>query len=278
MKVSIVIPTYNEEKNIGRLLTSIKNQTYKDIEAIVVDDGSSDDTVKIAQKYTSKVFKRKHAERSIQRNFGASKSSGKYLIFLDADMELTPKVVESCVKKAKTTGAKAITIAETTVVTSFITRVRKFEREMYMGDAEIEVPRFFDRKVFFEFHGYDPKITGPEDYDLPYRISKKYKISRVSEYILHHEESRGLKNLLQKKYYYASKGAYHAQKHPELVRSQGNLFFRKVYFKNWRKFIAHPIIGFSFIIIRLLEAIWAVAGFISAVGFKKFLQTLFNLV
>ncbi|AEF97132.1 glycosyltransferase family 2 protein [Methanotorris igneus] len=54
--VSVIIPTYNSEKTIGICLESIKNQTYKNIEIIVVDKFSNDNTVEIAKKYTDKVF------------------------------------------------------------------------------------------------------------------------------------------------------------------------------------------------------------------------------
>ncbi len=274
--VSIIIPAKNEEKNIGRLLQSIKKQSYSKIETIVIDDGSLDSTVTVAKKYTKLVFERNHAERSAQRNFGARKANGNYLLFLDADMELTTKVVEDGVKIFKKTNTKAITIAEKTVGDNLIAQIRAFEREMYMNDETIEVARFFDKKVFFEFGGYDLKLTGPEDYDLPYRISKKYKLGRSNQYILHHEEGVTLHKLLKKKYYYASKGALYAKKHPELIKTQGNLFFRKAYFKNWRKFVDAPIIGAFFIFVRILESIWAVAGFVSAVGIMGFFRAIAN--
>jgi glycosyltransferase involved in cell wall biosynthesis len=276
--VSIIIPTFNEKKNIGRLLLSIKSQTYKNIETIVVDDGSKDKTVAIAKKYSAKVFSRKHAERSAQRNYGAEKSSGKYLLFLDADMELTELVVERCVKTIIKTKTAGITIAERTVGEGIIPKIRNFEREMYMGDPTIEVPRFFDKKIFFEFGGYDLRLTGPEDYDLPYRIGKKYKLSRTNEYILHHEEGATLMKLLKRKYYYASKGAVYASKHPELIATQGNTLIRGAYFRNWKKFLISPVLGILFISVRILETIWAVAGYISVVGFLGFLRSLTKLL
>src|SRR4030043_637563 len=99
--VSIIIPVFNEAPVIERLLQSLKKQTYKPLEIIVVDDGSVDNTIEIARRYADKLFKRKHAERSIQRNFGASNSKGKYLLILDADMELTPSVITECVVLAE---------------------------------------------------------------------------------------------------------------------------------------------------------------------------------
>lgn len=266
--VSIIIPTFNEESNIVRLLLSIKSQTYKNVESIVVDDNSTDKTVRIATKYADKVYKRKHAERSIQRNFGALKSRGDYLLFLDADMELGSNVVKECVFKAEENNLKALIIPEKTTGKGFISKIRQFEREMYENDFDVEVARFFDKKVFNEFSGYDSRLTGPEDYDLPYRISKKYKIGRTNEYLFHHESSLSLFKLLRKKFYYANKGAYYAKKHPELLFKQGILIFRKAYLRNWKKFIKKPILGLIFLFIRTLETISAGLGFIAAILFN----------
>lgn len=276
--ISIIIPAYNEEKVLGTLLESIKKQTYKNIEMVVVDDSSDDNTSGVARRYTNKVFVEPHAERSKQRNFGAGKSKGEYLIFLDADMELTPKVVEDVFRTIREEGAKALVIPEKTVGEGFIQKIRKFEREMYMKDPDIEVARVFERRVFFEFGGYDTALTGPEDYDLPYRISKKYKIIRSAKYILHHEEHLTLAGLLKKKYSYAQKGALYAQKHPELLSSQGNLLFRRAYLKNWRKFLKNPLLGLGFIFVRVLETISAVFGYISAVGLSGFFKSFTKMI
>ena len=272
--VSVIIPARNEEENIARLLQSIKNQTYKNIETIVIDDASSDRTVEIARRHTPHVFQRSFSERSIQRNFGAKISKGKYLVFLDADMELGKCVIGDCLKQIGLANFRALTIPEKTVGQSFIAKIRNFEREMYMGEFSFEVPRFFEKKAFWEYGGYDPKLTGPEDYDLPYRLSKKYKIARSSKYIFHHEENLSLKKLLWKKYYYAKNGAFYAVKHPKMVWVQGTILFRKVYLKNWKKFVKNPIYGVSFIFVRFLETLYALAGFISAVGISGLIKTL----
>jgi len=118
--VSVIIPAYNEEKVIEGLIDSIKKQSHKRIETIVVDDASVDKTVEIAKKFTKLVFTRRHAERSVQRNYGASKAGGEYFLFLDADMELTSDVVKECVELA-TKNAKigAIVIPEESVASNF---------------------------------------------------------------------------------------------------------------------------------------------------------------
>lgn len=273
--VSVIVTTKNEGANIDRFLRSVKAQKYNPIEIIVVDNNSTDGTKEISGKYTKKVFNF-GPERSAQRNFGAKKSLGKYLVFLDADMELTEEVIHDVVVSSQKQASPVMTIPERTVGDGFIQNVRKFEREMYMGEKDFEVPRFFTKDVFNEFGGYDTKLTGPEDYDLPYRIKSKYKGGRSHSYILHHEENLTISNLLKKKYYYANHGAIYALKHPKLVWVQGTILFRVVYLKNWRKFFNNPVVGISFIIVRLLETVWSLAGFVKAVGIVGFLKVVFN--
>src|SRR3990167_3285518 len=112
--VSIIVTTKNEEANIKRLLESIKSQTYSPIEIVVVDNNSTDNTKVIAKKYTNKVFNF-GPERSAQRNFGAKKSLGRYLVFLDADMELTEVVIHDTVVSSQKQNSPVMTIPERTV-------------------------------------------------------------------------------------------------------------------------------------------------------------------
>lgn len=84
-KFSIVIPVYNVEKFIKRTLDSIKNQTFKDYEVIVVNDGSTDKSMDIVKKYDVKIINSEHVEVSEARNIGAKQAKGEYLVFLDSD-------------------------------------------------------------------------------------------------------------------------------------------------------------------------------------------------
>lgn len=85
--VSIVIPAFNEEKNIEFCFSAILNLDYpkEKIETIVVDNGSTDDTVKVAQKYGAKVFIAPKVTIAALRNLGWQKSEGEYIAFLDSD-------------------------------------------------------------------------------------------------------------------------------------------------------------------------------------------------
>lgn len=86
--VSIIIPVYNSEKYISRCLDSLINQTYKNIEIVIVNDGSNDNSLDIISKYIDKRIKIYYQENqgpSIARNTGIEKSTGKYIMFVDAD-------------------------------------------------------------------------------------------------------------------------------------------------------------------------------------------------
>src|SRR6185437_10379377 len=99
--VSVIVPTKNSAATLEACLQSIKEQTYCPIELIVVDNHSSDTTQEIAKQFTDMVFVQ-GPERSPQRNLGARKASGHYLLMIDSDMELDGKVVEACISAVST--------------------------------------------------------------------------------------------------------------------------------------------------------------------------------
>lgn len=258
--VSIIITTKNSQRFIDSCLKTIKNQSYPNIEIIVVDNFSNDRTKDIALTYTKNLFE-KGPERSAQRNFGAKKAQGKYLLILDSDMELEENVVKDCVEKIKSEeDIKALIIPEISYGKSFWAKCRALERSCYIGDEIIEAARFFEKKIFFEFDGYDEQITGPEDWDLPQRIGKKYKISRIKSQIRHNEADLSLVKSIKKKYYYSQKFFKYAKKHPEIAKKQINIIFRPAFFRNWKKLIKDPIHALGFLFMKLCEANAGVIG------------------
>ncbi len=266
--VSVIVTTKNSQRFIGSCLKTIKDQSYPNIEIIVVDNFSNDKTKEIALRYTNKFFE-KGPERSAQRNFGAIKSKGKYLLILDADMELSEDIIKECVERIESDkNIKAIIIPEISFGESFWAKCKALERSCYIGDETIEAARFFNRDTFFEFEGYDEQITGPEDWDLPQRIKKKYKISRVKSQIRHNEADLSLIKSLRKKYYYSQKFFKYAKKHPEIAKEQINIIFRPAFFRNWKKLIEDPIHTSGFLFMKLCEAIAGVIGIIVG-GIKR---------
>ena len=82
--ISVIIPAFNEEKTIGGCLKSLKNQSYKQMEIIVVDDGSSDSTRNIVKGFSDiKLLTQSHKGPGQARNLGASNAKGEILIFVD---------------------------------------------------------------------------------------------------------------------------------------------------------------------------------------------------
>lgn len=252
-KVSVIIPTKNEEKNIGRCLKSIKNQELKDIEMIVVDNNSSDKTCEIAQKFGAKVFKA-GPERDAQRNFGAKKSTANILLFVDADMELEKEVANQAVETLKNDrGLVALIVPEDTAGQNYWARVIALERRCYLNEPLIEAPRIFTKEAFLKVAGFDEKLVAGEDWDLKNRISKLGKIGRIKAKIIHHEDLLSLTSHLKKKYYYAKNIHLYWQKHPERFRAQSGLTRFLILARNWKKLTSDPIHGVGVIILKLLE-------------------------
>ena len=106
MKVSIIVPVYNVERYLDRCLTSILNQTYKDIEIILVDDGSEDLSLEICKKYAKKdtrviVISQSNGGVSKARNHGLQIATGKYVTFVDSDDTVEDTLCEELYIKAE---------------------------------------------------------------------------------------------------------------------------------------------------------------------------------
>lgn len=263
--VSMIITSRNEADVIGRLLVSINKQTYKNVEVILVDNNSTDITKDLAKKYGASVHNF-GPERSAQRNFGAKKARGKYLLFLDADMELTSKVVASCVEVAEKEDIAGVVIPEQSIATNFWGRVKAYERSFYneRGDPITDAARFFSKKVFLSVGGYDESITGPEDWDFPDRIREAgFKIGRSKEKIYHHEQRISLRSLFRKKFYYGLNAHKYLEKHKiPLVSPKTVYFLRPLFYKSWKKLFSYPILALAMICMLFIELLGGSLGYI----------------
>ena len=105
-KVSIIVPIYNVENFLEKSINSLINQTYYDIEIILIDDGSTDRSSKIIDEYAIKdsriiAIHKKNTGVSDTRNVGLSKVSGKYITFIDADDYVEKDYIEEVMKVLK---------------------------------------------------------------------------------------------------------------------------------------------------------------------------------
>ncbi len=94
--ISVIIPTYNEEDVILKCLESLSKQTFKEFEIIIVDDGSTDNTVELIKNI--KVIHGKHQGAGAARNLGAKQAKGNVLVFVDADMTFDHHFLKMLVK------------------------------------------------------------------------------------------------------------------------------------------------------------------------------------
>lgn len=101
-KFSIIIPVYNVEKYIKRCLDSIFDQSFKDFEVIVVNDGTKDNSVEIIKDYEVKLFTQKNQGLSAARNLGEKHAKGEYLIFIDSDDYIQKDLLKEINESTKT--------------------------------------------------------------------------------------------------------------------------------------------------------------------------------
>ena len=249
--VSIIIPTRNSEATIETCLKSIRQQTYFNVEIIVVDNYSDDRTRELVKRYGAKVLL-KCSERSAARNYGAKHARGELLLFIDSDMELGPTVIEECVKIVLV-GYDAVIIPEKTIGQSFWAKVRALERSTYVGDTLFEAPRLFRREVFEKLRGYDEELVGFEDYDLQARLEAHgYKVARTRAFIIHHEGNLRLKEHLLRKHYYVGTGLKYISKHSGRAIKQF-CPIRRSYVRHWKLLARYPLYTLGLAVMKACE-------------------------
>ena len=180
--ISVIIPVYNQEKFIDKSIKSATNQNINaKYEVIVVDDGSNDGTLDIVNKISKndsriKIFKQKHSGVSCARNLGISKSSGKYICFLDSDDLIFNNYLSTQVNTLKYSPNSDIAICP---FMRFTNDKKIFEPGFFYKDsyslhifANIIVYLdccLFKRCVIDKLKNFDISLEANEDYDFLFR-------------------------------------------------------------------------------------------------------------
>ena len=261
--VSVVVTTKNEENNIANCLQSIRNQTYPEekIEIIVVDNYSSDKTIKMAKKFTDKVYT-KGPQRSVQLNFGVQKAKGEYILYPDADMILSEKVIIECVDKCENEDYVALYIPEKIIGNGFWIDVRDFERSFYNATC-IDAVRFVRRDKFLETGGFDENLDfGLDDWDFDRRVKEVVKVGIINASLYHNEGRFSLKRYLKKKGRYSKTFNKYVQKWGKddpKIKNQLGIWYRLfgVFIEDgkWKKLLRHPIKTFGMYFLRFMVGI-----------------------
>jgi len=252
--VSIIIPVYNSEKYLGPCLESVLDQTYGNIEVIVVESRkSSDKTLEVAARYEIRIFQLEDKERSPALNYGVKMAKGKYVYRVDSDFVLDSNLVSEAVELCEVQGYDAASIlCSPDPSISFWARVRKLEKDCYKGDLDHAGVRFFHKDVFEALGGFNEELVAGEDYDLYNRFKKTdYTIGVIHAEELHRGEPKTVGDLIRGYYYYGktldkflneNKGQGIKQMSP----------FRSSLLRNWKKFLKSPVLTMGFFIYYLI--------------------------
>jgi len=211
--VSVIIPSRNSERTIGECLTSIKSQSHKPVEIIVVDAFSADSTKEIAQRMGALVVSHT-GERSVAKNLGAKFAKGKYLLFLDAVHRLGADVIGSCVKAVD--GVDGVLVNDQDISKdSKVSRLVASRRKVLSYDPLNVAVRFVRRDVFDSVGGFDPALYAGEDLDFHRRfLQRGFKMVDSTAIDFHLGSPVNLKELLNRSLYYSSNNVRYASKNP----------------------------------------------------------------
>jgi glycosyltransferase involved in cell wall biosynthesis len=183
-KISVIIPTFNEEKYVLPTLESLARQTYRNFELIVKDGLSTDNTVSISREFADKVILTKDASIGDARNQGARHATGEVLVFLDADTSLDKNALEYVAQdftsyrialllpKYGPREDNANVLSKTRrEVSRFLIGFENFWR-MYVDGFCGGMFMPVDSSKFREIGGFDKRIRCCEDIELSYRLRK----------------------------------------------------------------------------------------------------------
>ena len=250
MKVSAIVTTKNSGQFFKECLISLCGcrQFYPDLEIIVVDNFSTDDTVEIALQYADKTYCSIGPERTAQANYGIKEASGELIYFTGSDMTRDMEFIKDCVDKIKE-GYDAVYMPVITHprVRHFWGRVKRLERECYLGTF-IESARFFKKSAWEQLNGFNEDMIGLEE-DFQHRLDYAgYFTGRVNsrEYHLHEEES--LWKIFKKSFYYGLYMSAYLKKHKERGFKQ-----LAPIRPNFNKFLKHPILLFGLVVYKLVQ-------------------------
>ncbi|MBD2579595.1 glycosyltransferase [Oscillatoria sp. FACHB-1406] len=192
--VSVIIPAYNARSTIKKTLESVFAQTHSDFEIIVINDGSTDDTLKICQEIPDrrlKIFSYENAGQAVSRNRGIERASGDYIAFLDADDLWTKNKLETQLQTLQNNPEAAVVYSWTDYIDendNFLQSGRHINVEGNVYD-KLLINNFIEngsnvlirQQALQEVGGFEPSLPPAEDWDLWLRLARQYHFAVVPE-------------------------------------------------------------------------------------------------
>ncbi len=207
--VSVVIPCYNDARFLPRALESVFAQTHRETEILLVNDGSTDDTPRIAAAWGDRIryFRRENRGAGAARNFGISEARGEFIAFLDADdIWYPPKLELQLALFARRPELGVVytdchSIDETGAVTGFYLKRRISRRQdpveqLFIRDYMPNSTIVCRRSCFDEIGLIDTSIRLGEDEDLKIRLADRFPVGRVARPLAAWRQHPGNKSLM----------------------------------------------------------------------------------
>jgi glycosyltransferase involved in cell wall biosynthesis len=245
------------------------DQTYEFTEVLVVDGGSSDNTVAIARELGVQVIKLERRGMTLQRNAGVRYANGELILMVDSDEVLHPQLVEECVASVLTKnldGLFVITIdtgltyfGKSRCIGSMINLISR-KTDIFIPDSAL---RFYRRILFQAIGGYDENLLVGEDVVFATEcLQRGFEIGKC-KFPIHHYGTEGLMNIFMKKLYYGKTYDWYSKKYRELSTTSRNrkrvevgIFYLRHLFES-RKY-AKYIPGF--LLVKFMETLGLVSG------------------
>lgn len=199
-KVSVVITCYNHGRFLGEAIESVLEQSFSDWELIVIDDGSIDESSEIASRYPGvKLVRQQNLGLAAARNAGLAASSGRYVVFLDADDRLLPDALEIGADRLDAHKDCAFTYGRYRLINLDGKRLPWAQRQSIEGEPYLRLlisnyigmhaVVMYRRTIFDELGGFNTSLAACEDYEMYLRIARNHMIYRhgvmVAEYRQH---------------------------------------------------------------------------------------------
>lgn len=188
MKVSVIIPTYNREKTIKNCINSVISQTVAPFEIIVVDDGSTDDTINLLDGMDAniKVIKQNHKGAQAARNLGILNAKGDYIAFLDSDDEWLPFMLEVEIGEVLKHNHNCVIYSDCYACKGNrkkIWRLPEYGKEPYSSLLLNPGPMFqsilVKREMLIDVGLLDEKAVSYQEWDTAIRLAKKAKFVHI---------------------------------------------------------------------------------------------------
>jgi glycosyltransferase involved in cell wall biosynthesis len=256
--VTVIVPTYNSAKTLQRCLASIEQQTYPNIEVVLVDGGSDDGTVSVAAPFNAQVHICPGMGMAAATNHGIMHSRGRYVYRVDSDVVLDHTIVEECVATCSDNGADGVCVVWSPDPTiSFWAKVRKLENDCYANNPFPRGARFFSREVILSIGCFNADLTKGEDYDVYNRLVQRgFRLDTLRSRETHIGEPQHLFDVFRKEYAYGKtlKAFFEANQSVGMVQMWP---FKSALFRNWKAFTRHPVLTIGF---AIYETVYYGAG------------------